>query len=243
MKTIDKSQAKGFTLIELLVVIAIIAILAAILFPVFAQAREKARQASCLSNEKQLGLATAMYAQDYDSFWPVHQATTFYTTADKAGFAVDDWANTTSLTWAGAIQPYVKNKQVYVCPSNVGWTPGSDQKLAPLTYSYNGFASGRGDSECQKPSTVILAWDYRQKSSWATSNPAGWFTSNASYVAGWVQTSMQVPHMNNGYQGWYNCIYQDGHAKPLPFDKFWSHFGPFGAGKVDPPIPDNMFAY
>ena len=88
---------KGFTLIELLVVIAIIAILAAILFPVFARAREKARQATCQSNFKQLGLAWAMYMSDYDQRTP----------------SISFWAQTSAL-----LMPYIKNTQVYLCPSH-----------------------------------------------------------------------------------------------------------------------------
>jgi len=95
---------RGFTLIELLVVIAIIAILAAILFPVFARAREKARQASCQSNEKQIGLALLMYAQDYDEKFPLN-----WTGHCGAGPNFYDWMEVT--------QPYIKNWQVYMCPS------------------------------------------------------------------------------------------------------------------------------
>src|ERR671911_538305 len=97
---------RGFTLIELLVVIAIIAILAAILFPVFAQAREKARSASCLSNIKQLGLTLQMYAQDYDETLPNHAA-------DTANF-LDAKA---PANWAKAVSPYAKNTQIFSCPS------------------------------------------------------------------------------------------------------------------------------
>jgi len=88
------SRSRGFTLIELLVVIAIIAILAAILFPVFAKAREKARQASCASNEKQMGLACLMYASDYDGRYP------------------SNWTNqcaTPGWDWMEVTQPYAKN--------------------------------------------------------------------------------------------------------------------------------------
>lgn len=95
---------RGFTLIELLVVIAIIAILAAILFPVFAKAREKARQASCLSNCKQLGTAFMMYVQDYDEKY------NYWTTGDGD-------ASPGAQPWWVVIQPYTKNGQIYVCPS------------------------------------------------------------------------------------------------------------------------------
>jgi len=97
-------KRRGFTLIELLVVIAIIAILAAILFPVFARAREKARQASCLSNVKQIALGLLMYVQDYDETMPIsmyQNATGVYTVFDEIG-------------------PYVKNQQIASCPSKGG---------------------------------------------------------------------------------------------------------------------------
>ncbi len=100
----------GFTLIELLVVIAIIAILAAILFPVFAKARDKGRQASCLSNSKQITLSILMYAQDYDEILP------FYWYGEMVGY------------WPSVLQPYVKNWQMFSCPSapelkgGTGWT-------------------------------------------------------------------------------------------------------------------------
>ena len=98
----------GFTLIELLVVIAIIAILAAILFPVFARAREKARQSSCLSNGKQLGIAVLSYAQDYDESLP------------KSWNDVDNDGSGTSgadYTWRSAVLAYAKNAQIWQCPS------------------------------------------------------------------------------------------------------------------------------
>jgi prepilin-type N-terminal cleavage/methylation domain-containing protein/prepilin-type processing-associated H-X9-DG protein len=97
---------RAFTLIELLVVIAIIAILAAILFPVFAKAREAARATSCRSNLKQLGTALMMYAQDYDETYPLRRFQPI----------VSPWWDDNS--WRTVIQPYVKNTQVLVCPSN-----------------------------------------------------------------------------------------------------------------------------
>jgi prepilin-type N-terminal cleavage/methylation domain-containing protein/prepilin-type processing-associated H-X9-DG protein len=111
-RIVARRTPSAFTLIELLVVIAIIAILAAILFPVFAQAREKARQASCLSNVKQLGTAVLAYTIDYDDSYPTTGA-----------FSVNDWGNALGSAdqyWAYRVQPYCKSVQVFWCPSDSG---------------------------------------------------------------------------------------------------------------------------
>jgi prepilin-type N-terminal cleavage/methylation domain-containing protein/prepilin-type processing-associated H-X9-DG protein len=110
-------RRNGFTLIELLVVIAIIAILAAILFPVFAQAREKARQASCLSNMKQIGLGMSLYVQDYDETFPhspwngQEVGTTDHDSPAGAKYK-------TRFTWIWQLHPYIKSRQIWVCPSD-----------------------------------------------------------------------------------------------------------------------------
>jgi prepilin-type N-terminal cleavage/methylation domain-containing protein/prepilin-type processing-associated H-X9-DG protein len=124
-------RSRGFTLIELLVVIAIIAILAAILFPVFAQAREKARAISCASNCKQLATSVLMYTQDYDETFPMA--------------VQNDWNN----SWPVLVQPYVKNLGVFRCPSDgnltqpdwtVGWAG------VPISYTANGLFGWTGST-------------------------------------------------------------------------------------------------
>ena len=111
-------RRNAFTLIELLVVIAIIAILAAILFPVFAKAREKARQTTCLSNLKQLGLGIIQYEQDYDEWIPIGEESDVSTpalTGCPANSSV--WLTYDITTWMDIITPYIKSTDVYVCPS------------------------------------------------------------------------------------------------------------------------------
>ena len=114
-----RKPRSGFTLIELLVVIAIISILAAILFPVFAQAREKARQTSCLSNNKQIGLAVSMYTQDYDDVLPgVGWYGLCRNPADPNLNAGTDAYWSGLAAWPIASAPYIKNWQIFACPSD-----------------------------------------------------------------------------------------------------------------------------
>jgi len=123
---------RGFTLIELLVVIAIIAILAAILFPVFAKAREKARQTSCLSNVKQIGLGMMMYAEDHDECYMVVNHTSGY-------------------DWFPPLYPYVKNRQIFRCPSHRAGAGEPD-----TDYALNGlFAHGTSMAQIEMPAEQI----------------------------------------------------------------------------------------
>jgi len=165
-------KQSGFTLIELLVVIAIIAILAAILFPVFAQAREKARQTSCISNEKQIALGLLMYVQDYDERFPVEREPNVYNPPGPFG-----------VTWRTTLQPYLKNNQIFFCPddaSNVQWCEGyldqiqyacqqNDPQHNPegnhLSYAYNGQAfdvsNGIKLSTIQAPAQCLMILETR----------------------------------------------------------------------------------
>jgi prepilin-type N-terminal cleavage/methylation domain-containing protein/prepilin-type processing-associated H-X9-DG protein len=146
-----RGQATGFTLIELLVVIAIIAILAAILFPVFARARENARRASCQSNLKQIALGIKQYTQDYDEKYPQAGAGT---TADPG--------------WAYAIQPYVKSEQIFQCPSDTVTPPDATAHptladratTAGFTdYFYNYNLNGTNEAQLNYSSNTLMNGD------------------------------------------------------------------------------------
>lgn len=123
------SRREGFTLIELLVVIAIIAILAAILFPVFAQAREKARGSACLSNTKQISTGFALYLQDYDERFPAT------VTERQAPAGTPDTAEARApYSYQITLQPYIKNRDLFKCPSGKAWAPIGPGNWYPTDY-------------------------------------------------------------------------------------------------------------
>jgi prepilin-type N-terminal cleavage/methylation domain-containing protein/prepilin-type processing-associated H-X9-DG protein len=154
--TLSHKSSKGFTLIELLVVIAIIAILAAILFPVFAQAREKARAISCLSNMKQIGLSLLMYVQDYDEQFPAGSKLSYPNGPTNYNYVE------AGVGWAGQIYPYTKSAAILKCPddstSNVNAILGTEA-LYPVSYVFNrNIALNPADASMSAPaSTVGLA--------------------------------------------------------------------------------------
>jgi len=173
---------RGFTLIELLVVIAIIAILAAILFPVFAQAREKARGISCLSNTKQIGLSFMMYIQDYDETFPLGavQATTPGQWLWNFSVPVPaDWSSDTTHPavlaapwhWGNSIQTYTKNYGIFACPSGspfkqpqARYTYATPRKAPQdVSYTFNGLLSGFSQAGVAQSATLPLLWEGRGK--------------------------------------------------------------------------------
>jgi prepilin-type N-terminal cleavage/methylation domain-containing protein/prepilin-type processing-associated H-X9-DG protein len=201
---------KGFTLIELLVVIAIIAILAAILFPVFARAREKARQTSCLSNEKQLNLAFQQYIQDYDERLPLYEYG-------------DHW-----WYWEIAIFPYVSNLDVYACPSRRGTPhiyydtahghPDWRRGVTPRSYGYNSALSNDKLASIDEVATTYLFHEsfnqYCYYPGWCANNGGiDEFKDRLSFDDG----SNEAPH-----NGGANFAFVDGHCKWLAAEAAYS---------------------
>jgi prepilin-type N-terminal cleavage/methylation domain-containing protein/prepilin-type processing-associated H-X9-DG protein len=207
-----RSSKKGFTLIELLVVIAIIAILAAILFPVFAQAREAARKASCQSNLKQIGLAWQMYVQDYDEV-----------------ASPNTWSNGGGVTHIcvafNRIQPYIKNTAIFRCPSdaNATWTvpdePGWGGPTTNVTGSYtlNSTSDRMAMAAMAAPADYALGWDsdYYFRTEGMTGNYI--WTKNGG--------AFRARHMGN-----VNVVFGDGHVKTT---KCYELF-PCGNAKLNP---------
>jgi len=210
---------RGFTLIELLVVIAIIAILAAILFPVFAKAREKARQASCSSNLKQLALAGLMYAQDYDE----HFTGWLVRFRNPAGCG-----NADSTAWYHHIwQPYVKNWQLNICPStgyesgvNCGfWFPTLKPYGTSYAYSCRGIGCwcySKTQSRLRQPASLLMLMD----GVWGCARPYVGPPGNANPAvlnSGGCGTNYIEPH-----NGGCNVAYFDGHVKWMRSLKLWA---------------------
>jgi prepilin-type N-terminal cleavage/methylation domain-containing protein/prepilin-type processing-associated H-X9-DG protein len=216
---------RGFTLIELLVVIAIIAILAAILFPVFAQAREKARATTCLSNLRQVGLALQMYAQDYDE-------TLQPTRVDIGNFA-DPKAPANFL---GSIMPYTKNKGIFVCPSSVDANQNPAYKGSGCTdiscssLQGNAVVMGRSLAVVPNPADIIYLDENHFKWHIAWLRPAEYPKKGQFMYWHWNQGSGQGPgrveQYNNVHTDGGNVVYVDGHAKHMKYARLRSsNFG------------------
>jgi prepilin-type N-terminal cleavage/methylation domain-containing protein/prepilin-type processing-associated H-X9-DG protein len=235
---------RGFTLIELLVVIAIIAILAAILFPVFAHAREKARQTSCLSNLKQLGSGMAMYAQDSDGLFPPAVA---HPTRDRDYY---------QMSWMHLLEPYTKNRGIFVCPSsghtsstnnqdllqNYGYAPtnrseGYDAARA-LTGPYGeaqwegiggfyGFPIGGyqedapsySEAQIARPVDTILLCD-EAAFDWgvASLKPGNLYFPEPRHL---LEPDAKGADGRTAPQGILNCVFVDGHARGLKHSALW----------------------
>ena len=197
----------GFTLIELLVVIAIIAVLAAILFPVFAQAREKARSISCLSNLKQLGTASMMYSQDYDEMVLPHCFRDF-----------GDTSGSVYYYWFEVVKAYVKNDQVFVCPSHRGAVGGHSFvgsygylcdgfTLDPANPNYSGLPFGGiySVAQLQHPAELIMLGESEK----ATCRVCPEYHTH---------TFPPVWAVQKRHQGGSNYLFFDGHAKWMKYE-------------------------
>jgi prepilin-type N-terminal cleavage/methylation domain-containing protein/prepilin-type processing-associated H-X9-DG protein len=231
----DKLASKrGFTLIELLVVIAIIAILASILFPVFARARENARRSGCQSNLKQIGLGFMQYTQDYDEKYPplVNNWRGPTTRQDVPGtpgmtfYTSDGLSGGNLFSWMDSIYPYVKSTQLFVCPSGTPYAP----EASSYGYNMQVGASGYVDAvtgpplslaTINRPSEIILSMDWNQL-----------FNNYNAQQSTYASYTVNVAAIVNRHLDGTNFLFCDGHVK-------WFKGGsatPMAASSWDPTI-------
>jgi prepilin-type N-terminal cleavage/methylation domain-containing protein/prepilin-type processing-associated H-X9-DG protein len=237
--------SKAFTLIELLVVIAIIAILAAILFPVFSQARDKARSIACLSNTKQMATAVEMYIEDYDErqyFRPAKSAAKVGST--RSGVAITNTIAYDAAQWWNLLQPYIKNVGVFSCPSD-GTKPLSPDVNGNNTIPRSFVASCTAEdltlAQVDSPVTTIVItekWGYVDNgigSSGTTLNNETWMEpfdgdecqagSDVNSAGACTDPQPGYPtgmvKMANRHQNGMNNVFFDGHAKWLTPGAIW----------------------
>ncbi|HZO87639.1 MAG TPA: prepilin-type N-terminal cleavage/methylation domain-containing protein [Chthonomonadaceae bacterium] len=228
----------GFTLIELLVVIAIIAILAAILFPVFSQAREKVRGASCLSNVEQLSKAYLMYLQDFDEKFPPH------VTERTAPPGTPDTPEARApFSYKTKLQPYVKNDQVFRCPSAPAWPAPGPRKWFTTDYGNNhneanlpganqqewyqanpdfGFNETTPLASIAFPARFILLGDAGRASGLPSRGgmyPQPWAFDDSNLPDNLQQSRFLARHQGGG-----NIAYADGHAKWKRPEQTWRSY-------------------
>ncbi|BCM94264.1 hypothetical protein IAD21_06167 [Abditibacteriota bacterium] len=201
------NMKKAFTLIELLVVIAIIAILAAILFPVFARARENARRASCQSNLKQIALGFKQYIQDYDEKYPL------ITISNGAG------------GWGVQMQPYLKSSQIFQCPSETN-APTDLNGGGYTDYFYNVNLAGQSEASMTTVSNTILNGDFQTGYGDVCASGNATFPANPTVSMGykgsgvtWVAATGTVQNYTNRHLDGANYSFVDGHVKWLKADK------------------------
>ena len=228
-KTVTSGFNSAFTLIELLVVIAIIAILASILFPVFAKAREKARATACLSNQKQMGLAIMQYVSDNDEMWPSGR---FF---DEVYVSASHYS--TGIGWAQQAFPYIKNGGVFKCPSDDTEVPAGAPNNVVISYAMNANLAAITDADLTTPATTcglievsgndgyvrdFTSLDNRAPSAYgpvvATGGSAGGL-ARGTYSTGAIgfpprDSSLGVPRYGNArHNEGSNFLCADGHAK------------------------------
>ena len=195
----------GFTLIELLVVIAIIAILAAILFPVFAKAREKARQASCLSNLKQIGIGSLMYVQDNDE---MYNPPTNCNGTSSGCFIGAEFCGSGYMP----LNPYIKSQQLWECPSC-----GNCRRYS---YGVNRSVLQQKDAAIKKPAETVMFADHQTDVTFRWCG--GWLASNEGCCGGQGNDPTYPHWMGSFHNDGSNIVLCDGHAK-------WFKTGPQGA--------------
>jgi len=210
-KETGMNQRTGFTLIELLVVIAIIAVLAAILFPVLAQAREKARQTQCASNTRQLALGVLMYIQDYDE--------------TLAPVAIPS-ANGNGILWPDLVAPYIKNNQVRICPSE-GQSRQNSYGLNEITFPDLTDPNSLQTpiltlAAFQTPTETVMLGELGTQDDLQTARPDTYkMTAPGHPLNDVLDARPAARHFQRA-----NLSFMDGHQKPFQLDQFYTYQTP-----------------